>query len=151
MRQRGKGIVMDEKKPKPLPKTVLIVEDDEDIGDLLMLAITSETSHLAMLVKDSLQALRWVRTKKPDLFILDYNLPGMNGIQLYEHLHARKDLADVPVVLVSANVPEYEVRSRNLILVRKPFELDELLEIVEEVVDKPVNIADYQSDNIKRA
>ena len=142
---------MDEKKPKPLPKTVLIVEDDEDIGNLLMLAITGETSHLAMLVKDGFQALRWVRTKKPNLFILDYNLPGMNGIQLYEHLHARKDLADVPVVLVSANVPEYEVRSRNLILVRKPFELDELLELVEEVVDKPVNIADYQSDDMKRA
>jgi DNA-binding NtrC family response regulator len=146
-----KGTVMDEKKRKSLPKTILIVEDDEDIGNLISLVITGETSHLAMLVKDGFQALRWMKAKKPDLLILDYHLPGMTGIQLYDHLHARTDLADVPVVLVSSDAPVSEARKRHLPLIHKPFDLDEFLELVEEMIDKPVNIVDYQTDSMKRA
>ena len=142
---------MDGKKLEFLTKTILVVEDDDDIGDFITLAITGETSYLAILVKDAFQALRRIRTKKPDLIILDYRLPGMNGIQLYEHLRAHKELADIPVILISADVPENEVRKYHLTLVRKPFDLDQLLNTIDRMIGQPVNIADYRTDDMKRA
>jgi DNA-binding response OmpR family regulator len=140
-----------EKKLEFLTKTILIVEDDEDISDFITLAIMQETPYLAMQVNDAFQALRRIRTKRPDLIILDYRLPGMNGIQFYEHLCAHKELANIPVVLISADVPESEVRKHHLILVHKPFDLDKLLNIVDSLINLPINIADYQNKDMKRA
>ncbi len=140
-----------EKNLEFLKKTILIVEDDDDIGDFIALALTQETSYLTMGVKDAFQALRRISAKKPDLIILDYRLPGMNGIQFYEHLRAHKSLADIPVILISADVPLYEVRKHHLTFVRKPFDLDELLNTIDRMLNQPVNIADYRTSNARRA
>ena len=86
-------------------KTILVVEDDRDIGEFLDLALTQETPYHALLVADGFQALRVVREIKPDLLILDYHLPNMDGIELYDHLHATKGLEDTPAILLSANLP----------------------------------------------
>ena len=69
-------------------KTILVVEDDVGIGSFLTQAISQETPHQAMLVTDGFQALNAIRSIKPGLFILDYQLPRMNGIELYDKLHA---------------------------------------------------------------
>ena len=62
-------------------KTVLVVEDDTGIGNFLVQAISQETTHHALLVADAFQALKTVASIKPSLFILDYQLPRMNGIR----------------------------------------------------------------------
>src|SRR5260370_7797342 len=79
-------------------KTIIVVEDDEDIGSFLVQAILQETNHQAMLLTDGFQCLKAVTSIKPNLFILDYHLPSMNGIELYDQLHARKELEHVPAV-----------------------------------------------------
>ncbi len=63
-------------------KTVLVVEDDTGIGSFLVQAISQETPHHAMLVADGLQAIKAVSNIKPSLFILDYQLPRMNGLEI---------------------------------------------------------------------
>ena len=60
-------------------KSILVVEDDSDIGLFLVQAISQETPHQALLVTDGFQALKAVASIKPNLFILDYWLPSMNG------------------------------------------------------------------------
>jgi DNA-binding response OmpR family regulator len=140
-----------EKKLASLTKTILIVEDDDDIGEFITLAIAQETAYRSMLVKDAFQALRRIRTGRPDLIILDYRLPGMNGIQFYERIRAHKELANIPVILISADIPESEVRKYHLILMPKPFDLDKLLNLVDRLISRPINIADYQTNDMKRA
>ena len=111
-------------------KTILVVEDDASIGSLLVEVLMQETPYEAMLVNDGMQALKLARSIKPCLFITDYWLPQINGLELYDRLQATKDLADTPTIIMSAYLPEQEVKKRNLIGLNKPFELDEFLEIV---------------------
>ena len=68
-----------EKEPKD-EKLILVVEDDTAIGTLLVQILAQETCYHALLAADGFEALNVVREIKPDLFILDYQLPAMNGI-----------------------------------------------------------------------
>jgi DNA-binding response OmpR family regulator len=121
---------------KPGAKTILVVEDDDGIGNFLVQAISQETQHQVLLVNDGFQALKAARTIKPALFILDYQLPGMNGIELFDQLHEMEGLETVPTILVSARLPEQEIRRRKLVGLSKPLELDELLQTIERLLSE---------------
>lgn len=115
-------------------KTVLVVEDDTGIGSFLVQAISQETPHHAILVTDGLQAIKAVSNIKPSLFILDYQLPRMNGIELYDRLHAMKGLEDVPIIMISARLPRKEIAKRNIVAMSKPLELDDFLQAIEKLL-----------------
>ncbi len=119
---------------RPVTKTILVVEDDEGVGAFLVQAISQETPYQALLVTDGFQALKVVQNVKPDLFILDYQLPNMNGIELFDHLHAMEELAGLPAIIMSARLPKQEIEKRQLIGMHKPLELDELLLTIEELL-----------------
>ncbi len=112
-------------------EAILIVEDDEGIGSFLVEAIKQETPHQPLLASDSYQALEFVHDLKPSLLILDYWLPRINGLALYDQLHATKELKDVPALMISANCPWQEVKKRKITCMQKPIGLDELLQTVE--------------------
>ncbi len=116
-------------------KTVLIAEDDRDVGEFLDLSLTLETPYHTLLVADGFQALNVVRAITPALFLLDYQLPRMTGIQVYDRLHAITGLERVPTILMSANLPHHELHKRQIVGLIKPFELDELLRLIHELVD----------------
>lgn len=115
-------------------KTILVVEDDIGIGSFLVQAISQETRHQAMLVPDGFQALNVTKNIKPNLFILDYQLPKMNGIELYDRLHATEGLENVPAILISARLPRVEIAKRKIIGMNKPLELDDLLHAIEKLL-----------------
>ncbi|MFL5626644.1 MAG: response regulator [Ktedonobacteraceae bacterium] len=115
-------------------KTVLVVEDDTGIGNFLVQAILQETPYQAMLVADGFQALKAVANIKPSLFILDYQLPRMNGIELYDHLHAIKGLEHIPAMVISARLPRQEIEKRKIIAMSKPLELDDFLNTIEKLL-----------------
>jgi DNA-binding response OmpR family regulator len=115
-------------------KTILLVEDDEYIGDVLVQAITQETPYLALLVTDGFEALNAVKGIKPNLFILDYHLPRMNGIELYDKLQTVKTLEHVPTIMMSARLPQQELHKRQIIGMNKPLDLEEFLQTIEELL-----------------
>lgn len=115
-------------------KTILVVEDDNGIGTFLVQAITQETSHLALLVSDGFLALNAVANIKPSLFILDYQLPRMNGIELYDKLHATKEMENVPAIIISARLPKKEIEQRKIAGMSKPLELDDFLQLIEKML-----------------
>jgi DNA-binding response OmpR family regulator len=113
--------------------TILLVEDDPNISAFLVEAIAQETPYRAIVASDSYAALKLVRHFTPCLFVLDYGLPGMNGIELYDRLHINLELAAIPAVLITANhhVPQQQIRQRQLITFIKPLELDSFLATIE--------------------
>ncbi|MGI9062141.1 MAG: response regulator [Ktedonobacteraceae bacterium] len=122
-------------KEKDAPvKTVLVVEDDTGIGTFLVQAILQETHHQALLVTDGFQAMKTVTNIKPSLFILDYQLPRMNGLELYDHLHATKGLEHIPALIISARLPRHEIEKRKLASMSKPLELDDFLHTIEKLL-----------------
>ena len=115
-------------------KTILVVEDDVGIGSFLTQAISQETRHQAMLVTDGFQAFNAITSIKPSLFILDYQLPRMNGIELYDKLHTTRGLEEVPAILISARLPKLDIEKRQIVGMSKPLELDEFLRTIEELL-----------------
>jgi DNA-binding response OmpR family regulator len=113
-------------------KMILLVEDDSNIGEVLVQAITQETPYLAVLVSDGFEALKMVESIKPGLFILDYQLPRMNGIELYDKLHAIEALANVPAIMVSARLPYKELEKRKILGMNKPIDLDDFLQTLDQ-------------------
>src|SRR5258708_4199803 len=117
-------------------KTILVVEDDSSISSFLVEAIEQETPYRAIVASDDHAALELVRHFLPDLLLLDYRLPGMNGIELYDRL---KEVAPIPAILMTASrqLPQEQLQQRRLIAFKKPFELDALLATIETLLASP--------------
>jgi CheY-like chemotaxis protein len=135
-------IMADETNPSPLgvyqkAKVILIVEDDEDIGAFLVAVIEQETPYHPVWVSDGFAALKIAHDMKPDLIILDYQLPHMNGIEVYDQLRARQELADVPAVLMTAGMgmPHHAVEKRKIVGISKPLELSMFLEMIDKLLE----------------
>ncbi len=97
-------------------KTILIVEDDTDIGTFLVQVLKDETPYQPLLVNDAETALKTIKTLKPHLFILDYLLPGgMDGLELYTHLREIEELKQTPTLFMSANLPPEKIKARSLL------------------------------------
>jgi CheY-like chemotaxis protein len=120
----------------PTTKTVLLVEDDVSNSMFFEQAIAQETPYLARLAITGAEALVVVKEIKPDLFILDYRLHDMNGVELYDLLHEMKGLEDIPAIIMSASLDQhaYEIEQRHLIGIGKPIELDIFIAMIERVV-----------------
>ena len=85
------------------------------------------------MVADASEELRLATYLKFDLFVIDYYLAGMNGLALHDTLQNMEALQNVPALILSASLEkhEQELRERNILGLKKPFELDELLQTIE--------------------
>ena len=115
-------------------KTILVVEDEPDIGAVLTEALLQETSYHVVLVDTPSHALQDVKNITPHLLILNYNLPQMNGLDLCDRLHHANGLEQVPTILLSARLPHQQLAQRHILGMSKPFDLDELLETVDKLL-----------------
>ncbi len=113
-------------------KLIMVVEDDEQIGTFIVQLIYQETSHFAIHHPTPRHALDWASQHTPDLFILDYGLPEMNGLELYDRLHALDHLKPAKSILISAISPPLpELQKRDMIFLAKPFNVLKLIELIE--------------------
>jgi CheY-like chemotaxis protein/phosphoribosyl 1,2-cyclic phosphodiesterase len=89
--------------PRARPLTILLVDDDPDILRLLTMTLRSEGFRL-LVASDGDTALAIARAERPELLLLDWNLPGRNGLEVCQALRAEPDphLRDVPVVMLTA-------------------------------------------------
>lgn len=115
-------------------KTILVVEDDQYVGEFMTQALTNEGRYRVVLATDAFRALNIVRNLQPALFLLDYQLPQMNGIELYDRLQKAGGLDEVPVLFVSANPPAEELNTRHIYAMKKPFELEAFLQKIAELL-----------------
>ena len=115
-------------------QTVLIVDDDAAIGDILVQMFRDETQYQVIYVPDGFAALKTVRTVTPNLILLDYQLPSMDGLECLELLRATKGIEQTPIILMSAKVPEQARKRNDVCLLEKPFDLENLLRLVQQTL-----------------
>ena len=123
--------VKNEKNPI---KTILLVEDDSIISELLTQMITQETPYKVFSAPDALEAIDLVNNIKPHLMILDYWLPFMQGIELYDRLHNTEGLEEVPAIMLSVNAPVREINQRHMTYIKKPFDMSKLLDTIHRLI-----------------
>ncbi|HLI06322.1 MAG TPA: response regulator [Ktedonobacteraceae bacterium] len=117
-------------------KIILIVDDDLEVGDVLQKIITENTNYQTVWIAEGDLALAAAHQFRPSLILLDYMLPIMDGLKLYDRMQEIETIRGVPVVLISAlaTLPFEELRERGIYLLRKPFELGDLLDIVAQLL-----------------
>jgi DNA-binding NtrC family response regulator len=132
--------------------TIFIVEDDNANGALLTEIILQETSCHALLLTNAWQVLKVVQYQQPLLFVLDYYLPDMNGIELYDQLQVIEGLQGVPALIIGASLEthEQEIKERGLVALAKPFELEDFLAIIETLLDANIRTADQSALNYQQ-
>src|SRR5947209_5151687 len=109
-----------------LSKVIFVVEDDKDIGVFITDLIHQHTPHHAQHHLTGSQALQAVTSQNPHLLILDYGLPDMTGLELFDRMQTHKHLRNVPTLLISAiKPPLHELRKRAITFLEKPFDLSE--------------------------
>lgn len=119
---------------------ILIVDDDPDIVEVLGLLLESE-GYEVVSARHGALALEALRTgaRVASLILLDLMMPVMDGWQLYEQLQRVPELKDIPIVMITADfraVPRAQALGVAAVL-RKPFDADELLAVVRELVPAP--------------
>jgi two-component system response regulator (stage 0 sporulation protein F) len=109
---------------------ILIVEDDAAIGDFLQQLIEGETPYTSAVATDGLQALEKAQQSHPCLFLLDYRLPGMNGLELYDRLQTIEETKGVPAIMMSATLPTEELQRRRIYPLRKPMDIGNVIRMI---------------------
>jgi DNA-binding NtrC family response regulator len=113
-------------------KLIFVVDDDEDIGYFLIQVIHQATAHHAIHHDSAQKALDAIKRHTPHLFILDYNLPDMTGLELHDQLQTFEHLKGSQTIMISADDPPLsEIRKRNIAFLPKPLEVPRLLKTIE--------------------
>lgn len=90
-----------------MPANILVVEDEPTIQELLALNITQAGHHpIRALSVEIAQDL--MRETVPDLILLDWMLPGMNGIDFARHLKSSSLTKNIPIIMLTARGDEYD-------------------------------------------
>jgi CheY-like chemotaxis protein len=88
--------------PKPKDKTILIVDDEDDVRDYFA-EILSDAGFNVVTAADGDEALERVREKVPDFISLDLVMPRKSGIKFLYELRHRREWMNIPVVIVTAH------------------------------------------------
>jgi len=88
--------------------TVLVVEDDPDIVEVLVYNLRRE-GYAVDSVGDGERGLALALSRKPDVVLLDLMLPGMDGMEVCRRLRAQDGGADMPVIMLTAKGEETDV------------------------------------------
>ncbi len=117
-------------------KTILVVEDDLEVSEMLKSILEIFAPYQVMHATNAFQALHIMRNVQPDLFLFDYRLPGIDGLELYQRLHAYKAFAHIPVLFLSAVAPRDLLEKQHLPSMGKPFEMEDLLHKIDKLLPR---------------
>ncbi|MBE9052412.1 response regulator [Nostocales cyanobacterium LEGE 11386] len=115
-------------------KSILVCDDIEDMVFLIKTALESEGYAVETANCGNL-ALAKIQTKQPDLLITNLMMPDMNGYELISHVREDLKLNHLPILVVSAakeQSPNYQDIAG---FIGKPFQIDELIEKVNSILE----------------
>ncbi len=118
-------------------KQILVVDDEPSLLEIFSMMLKRQ-GFTVWKATNALDALDLVRNIKPDLFILDVMMPGMNGIELCRELRTWPDTHTTPVMMLSA-LSDARTQRESLdagadLYLRKPILPRDLVSRVQELV-----------------
>lgn len=130
-----------------MAKQILVVDDKSELLHLMRRVLEDEQYHVSIL-QEGKEAFTQVKSQLPDLLILDLRLGDISGQDILKQLKDDLVTCDIPVIVYTAAVLEaeevtrlitsYPGHYRGVHVVQKPFELDNLLDLVQQVLNEPV-------------
>ncbi len=115
-------------------KIILIVDDEYAVADALEMVLTS-AGYRVVTAGDGVQAGRVMDRVTPDLVLLDFMMPIINGLEVLALMRARMTRKHIPVVMMSGVYPDAKQEASGWTKwLDKPFQFDELLSVVAEII-----------------
>ena len=117
-----------------MSKLVLVAEDDSDILSLV-LAVLEDAGYKVGSTMGS-DTVTQAKARLPDLILLDYQMPGMDGVSVAQELHADEKTRHIPIIAMTA-AGRAPVVCREMDAsgcLGKPFDIDHLLEVVDRLM-----------------
>lgn len=121
------------------PIRVLVAEDDPDTLAVIRLALR-RAGYTILAIGNGAEVTARVTEWKPDVILLDWVMPGLDGIDVCRQLKADPETRDVPVVFLTGNTDEHELQQALALgaigYITKPFDPVTLGEKVAHLVDQ---------------
>lgn len=115
-----------------MTKQILVVDDEADIRAFVV-AVLKKGGYHTSTAANGKEALQKIQETKPDLIILDLQMPEKTGTEFYRQLSKDKTLGDVPIIVVSGLAGRHLAIRKPVAVFDKPIDPDEFLETVAKV------------------
>lgn len=118
-------------------KKILVVEDNEKNMRLMKMALRAKGYH-TIEANDGEQGLEMTFQEKPDLIVMDMQLPKMNGLEVTRHVKEKLDFEHIPIIALTAYAMEGDrekfLQSGCDDYLAKPIDIREFLNMVERMI-----------------
>jgi DNA-binding response OmpR family regulator len=119
---------------------ILVVDDDPGVRDLCRLVLTNE-GYAVLEAEDAATGISLARLEMPDLVLLDWMLPGLDGMDALRALKGSGKTRQIPVVMLTAldGLPQVTMATYSGAdgYVTKPFEVNDLLSLIRRFTETP--------------
>ena len=116
---------------------IVVADDDLDICELLDISFRKAGFTVRTAI-DGMQAFDEIVQERPDIVVLDVVMPNMSGVDVVKMMRKDDDLREIPAILVSARGQDlefdFDLEVDRVEFVVKPFNLQELVQLVKEIV-----------------
>src|ERR1700690_1624977 len=121
---------------------ILYVEDNSDNRNLVRRVLGAD-DYIVDEAKNAADALEYLRTKTPNLILMDISMPDIDGYTLTGQIKAMPEFAKIPIIAMTANVMRGD-RERSLEAgcdgyIQKPIDIDSLTQQVERFIQRNSN------------
>ena len=127
---------------------ILIVDDDVIIAEVASEALI-DAGHACGWVTSGEQALKLLEHRRPDILLLDQDMPGMTGAQVLRQLRSTPEFYDLPILMFSAIAgkrdEEIALYAGATDYIRKPFKPEELVHKISTVLHERIGRAKHKS------
>ena len=121
-----------------MPKTILVVDDEPVIVEIGRRKLT-EIGYKVLTARDGVEALRELKTGKPDLVLLDIQMPNMNGYTFMMEKNKLPEFAKTPIIVLTAYSEMEPLFKRHgaIAYLLKPLKLQDILDRVKATIGDP--------------
>ena len=120
---------------KMAKKKILVIDDERDIVEFLT-QLLEDNGYEVAAAYDGVQGLEMVVKDRPDLILLDLQMPEETGTGLYRKLHNKKEYKDIPVIVISGLAGNYLAVGKSVPVIDKPPGEEEVLREIAKALGK---------------
>lgn len=128
-----------------MPQQLILLADDEPHITHVLARSVRNAGFEVLTAEDGEEAFELAAEKRPDLIVTDLQMPYMSGIELAEKLYGRPELAQIPIILLSARgyviAGDSDQRNNIQLTLEKPFSAKSVVEQIRALLDQTASSA----------
>ena len=122
-------------------RRILIIDDDKDFCRTLS-EILNSAGYECIMAHDGVSGINVARAENPDAIVLDIKMPAGDGLSVYNRLKLSSQTRNIPLVFISGY---YQGDIKGELFIRKPFDPDELISYLKEVLHERLSLLDQEN------